>query len=532
MISNEIFSQMIDSPVRQFRGRVEFYEGSTLALICGCHDSLKNFTVERLGDESKFFGYGICQKVNVHLVDKNRQINLSTDNTIEIEYGVGNNYIYPCPVFYITEVNRDEKTNELSITGYDALYRAAGHTVSELSLANAYTIAEFTLSCATLLGLPLVIDNIEDDSFNTFYEMGANFDGTESIREALDAVAEATQTIYYVDKDWNLVFKRLDIAGEPLLDITKAKYFELESGANRRLATITHATELGDNVSISTTATGSTQYVRDNPFWDLRDDIGTLLDSAIAAVGGLTINQFSCSWRGNFLLEIGDKISLTTKDDEKVYAYLLNDSMSFDGSSSQETQWSYTADDTEDASNPSSIGDALKQTFARVDKANRRIDLVASETTYNSERISSLEINTDSINASVSKIEETTSNALESLNNDVTTLTSRVDASVTAEDVQIQISSSLANGVEKVVTTTGFTFNDEGLTVSKSGSEMTTTITEGGMTVYRNEEAVLVADNEGVKAEDLHATTYLIIGLNSRFEDYGDSRTGCFWIGG
>jgi hypothetical protein len=60
---------------------------------------------------------------------------------------------------------------------------------------------------------------------------------------------------------------------------------------------------------------------------------------------------------------------------------------------------------------------------------------------------------------------------------------------------------------------------------------MTTTITEDGMTVYRNEEAVLVADNEGVKAEDLHATTYLIVGQFSRFEDYGD-RTGCFWIGG
>jgi hypothetical protein len=60
---------------------------------------------------------------------------------------------------------------------------------------------------------------------------------------------------------------------------------------------------------------------------------------------------------------------------------------------------------------------------------------------------------------------------------------------------------------------------------------MQTTITEDGMTVYRDSEAVLIADHEGVKAEDLHATTYLIIGNNSRFEDLGD-RTACFWIGG
>ena len=40
-----------------------------------------------------------------------------------------------------------------------------------------------------------------------------------------------------------------------------------------------------------------------------------------------------------------------------------------------------------------------------------------------------------------------------------------------------------------------------------------------------------MADNLGVKAEDLHATTYLIIGNNSRLEDYNTNRTGCFWIG-
>lgn len=53
------------------------------------------------------------------------------------------------------------------------------------------------------------------------------------------------------------------------------------------------------------------------------------------------------------------------------------------------------------------------------------------------------------------------------------------------------------------------------------------------MTVKRNEEEVLKANNNGVDAVNLHATTYLIIGNNSRFEDYDNgSRTGCFWIGG
>ena len=51
------------------------------------------------------------------------------------------------------------------------------------------------------------------------------------------------------------------------------------------------------------------------------------------------------------------------------------------------------------------------------------------------------------------------------------------------------------------------------------------------MTVYRDSTPVLTANNSGVDAVNLHATTYLIVGNNSRFEDYGEDRTGCFWIG-
>ena len=102
---------------------------------------------------------------------------------------------------------------------------------------------------------------------------------------------------------------------------------------------------------------------------------------------------------------------------------------------------------------------------------------------------------------------------------------------MTSESVQIAINKALENGVDKVSTSTGFTFDDTGLTISKSDSEMSTLIDDDGMKVSKNEEEVLTADNTGVNAINLTARQYLIIGTNSRFEDYGDSRTGCFWIG-
>lgn len=527
--ANESIKNMINSPVRALRGRVEVYEGSTLTLMCGCHDSLKEFTVERLG-ESKFFGYGVCQKINVALVDIHRNISISTANTLEVVFGVGSDYIYPFPSFYVTEVHRDEKTNELSITAYDALYSAANHTVSELNFTN-YTIGEFATACAGLLGLPINTDSIADPSFNTLYETGANFDGTETIREALNAIAEATQTIYFIDWDWKLTFKKLDINGAAVATIDKEKYIELDSGTNRRLTSICHVTELGDNIIADLGVSGTTQYIRDNPFWDMREDTGALIDAALANIGGLTINQFSCKWRGNFLLEIGDKIELITRDNNSVFSYVLNDSINFNGSLSEVTEWSYEDSENETAGNPTSLGDALKQTFAKVDKVNKQIDLVASEVSANSEAIAGLQITTEGVTASVSKIEEDVIASIEGLNQEISTLTTRVDASITSEDVTIAIQSEIGKGVDKVTTSTGFTFNEEGLTVSKTDSEMTTLITEDGMTVYKNDEAVLVANNAGVNAVNLHATTYLIIGTNSRFEDYDGNRTGCFWIG-
>ena len=563
LAAEQCFNDINNTPVRYVRGRVELYNGSTLLNTFRHTDILKSFTIERVGDNSKFFGYGIVHKINVKVLDKDRQLSITTANSLDVAFGIGSDFIYPYPIFYVSEVHRNENTNELSITAYDVLYRAANYTVSDLILPNEYTIATFVKACAVLLGVPR---NITASGFDTLYPNGANFDGTETVREALNAVAEATQTIYYINNKQELTFRRLDVSGAAQLDIGKDKYYSLDSKTNRRLVGVASITELGDNVSAALQESGTTQYVRDNPFWELRDDIGTLVDAALAVVGGLTINQFECNWRGSFILEMGDKISLTTKDNKKVYSYVLDDVISYDGAFKEKTRWNYSTDEAETETNPTSIGDALKTTYAKVDKVNKRIEMVASETQSNKSNIATLRMNTDSISASVSSveertgtlegdvaanksniaairldtesisasvssIEERTNNAVSGINDDISTLTKKVNASITEEDVKIQVQSELKNGIESITTETGYTFNNEGLTVAKSDSEMKTTISDDGMKVFKNNEAMLVANNVGVDAVNLSATTYLIIGTNSRFENYGTDRTGCFWIG-
>ena len=688
-----VFIDMINSVSRQFEARVELLNGSTILNTFTYDGALQSITIERAGDESCFFGFGICEKLTLKLRDKERAINVLKGNRLDVSLGVGHDYLYPFPAFNVEEVTRDENTNALTITAYDVIYKANSLKVSDMQLPKSYTILGFATSASSLLGIPIKLDGLTDQEFNVEYPNGANFDGTESIRDALNDVAEATGTIYFVNNNWELVFKKLDITGDPVIAIDKSKYFTLSAKTKYTLTGITSATELGDNVTVGTNV-GAHQYLRDNAFLELRDDIATLLNNIFSKVNGLSMYQFDLAFRGNFLLECGDKISITTKDNDVINCYILNDTITYNGGLNGKISWNYNAGQGETASNPANIGEAIKQTYARVDKQQKQITLLASDVNSQTEiikktvkqvdveyylststtsaiggewsttapewqsgkymwsrqkvtytdgtsitrnatciagaqgaegtngrgitsvtteyyistsqtelvggewseeqpqweegkyiwtrskivynnptsteyttavcdaawaqinaitgqqkiittDISQLKVEKNNISASVATIVEKQSDidstivdmqqgiAEQNASNSAQfeTLTNKVDATMTSEQVQLAISTEVAKGASKVTTSTGFTFDDNGLTINKSDSEMSTNIDEDGMSIFRNSEEVLTADNTGVNATNLHATTYLIIGTNSRFEDYGSNRTGCFWIG-
>lgn len=120
-------------------------------------------------------------------------------------------------------------------------------------------------------------------------------------------------------------------------------------------------------------------------------------------------------------------------------------------------------------------------------------------------------------------------------NNSVLTIENSVSNIQTSLNQQIEITKDIqVNGVSKVKTTTGFTFDENGLTITKTNAETKTNIDEDGMVVYSTTGAenteILVADAQGVKAENVEVRTYLVVGQNSRFQDY-ETGTGCFWVG-
>lgn len=518
------------SSLRTLKAKVELFNGSTLTDTCTCSDYLQEFTVNREGVSSKFFGFGVCQELKVDLIDINRTLNpVTTQHTAKVAFGDGTNFDYPFPTFYITEVSVDEDDHTITATAYDSLYRASNHTFSELGLTAPYRLGDVAIAIADVLGVTTKTVNISSSAFEISYANGANFEGTENLRTVLDAIAEATQTIYYINYQNKLTFRRLSSSMDKY--ITRDAYYTFHSRTPRTLTAICSASELGDNVIASTGEEGITQYIRNNPFWELRDDIATLLDNALSAVGGQTITQFDCEWEGDHLLEIGDRLGIYDENGVVTRTYLLNDTVTYDGTLEEFTEWLFEDNESETAANPNSLGDVLKNTTAKVDKVSQEITLAVNKVEAMDSVVSELQVSTAGISASIQSVEKKTQDSIDNVNSDIETLSKEVNLKLDEDAVTIAIKTELESGVDKVTTAAKkYTFDDKGLNISSADSEISTNITEDGMRVYKGGSEVLTADNTGVKAQDLHAVTYLIIGDTSRLEDrlY---RTACFWIG-
>lgn len=541
-----ITSNLSTYPPNSTKAKVEFYEGSTLVQTCTCDKQLSQFTLSREGEKSKFFGFGVCHKVDMKLIDLEKVIRLYQGYKLILGLGDGTDWDNPCPDLEVTEVKIDKKSGDITVTAYDVLYNATQHTFAELGLGDSYTLNELAQAIATLLGISLYTT---DSSFEETFT--GNYEGTESLRDVLNHIAEVTQTIYFINSNNQLRFRRLEPTS--VKDYYRKDYYEFEIETPKIIKGICNVTELESLISEDTSITtnGVIQYIKENPLWALRTDLATLLDTALSRVVGTELVQFDLDWSGDYLLEIGDYITVhyedldTEENDDITHLYVLNDVISYVGTLNETTDWEWTDTSAETDSNSTNIGDKINQTYARVDKLEKNITLFVGDAVdevieekglVTEERVSQLELTTEGVITSVSTTRtsvDQVDNKVDSLEEGVNKLTNEVNLKVSAEDVSILVNQTLQEGVDKVVTATKkYTFDDTGLNVSSSSSQISTVITEDGMRVKRGTNEVLIANNEGVKAEDLHATTFLLIGNNSRLETYQTLRTACFWIGG
>ena len=135
------------------------------------------------------------------------------------------------------------------------------------------------------------------------------------------------------------------------------------------------------------------------------------------------------------------------------------------------------------------------------------------------ERFAALELTAQSISAEVSRQKGSEEQLREAMN--------RVRQS--ADTLSREVRKIGETGSPKVVTATGYVFDDTGLHIKKAGEEMENRLDHTGMYVRRGGEMILQANATGVAATDVQVNNYLIVGSHARFQDYAGG-TGCFYL--
>ena len=428
--------------VRKIRTRVQRYSRSSSSTLHYQVAYVNGWEIQRVAEDTKFFGQVVISRLNL----KMRQDNISypdysTDDRFRICLYETDTTDYEdyFPYFYTTEVHTNENTNEKSITAYDRLYLLNDYTVADLNLIAPYTIQEFANAISHLAGFTsnCVFTNIESDLLSLSYSEGANLEDTDTILDCLSWIAEVLGAICYVNNSNRIEFRRLDRDGEALYTISKDNYITLKAGESKRLGKIIYATELGDNLEAETVETGSAQAIRNNAFLDNRTDRAALIQQQISSLGGLTIGTFEMKWRGNPNYVLGDKIAIERKDGTYLTSFLLDEDIKFDGSLSSNLRYYWDQDkESDDNANPSTIGEAIYQTYAKVDKINKEITLIASDVETNTEHISGVTEDLEEIDSRVSTNESNIS-TLQLTTNGITGRVSSLESSNTTNTAAI-----------------------------------------------------------------------------------------------
>ena len=180
-----------------------------------------------------------------------------------------------------------------------------------------------------------------------------------------------------------------------------------------------------------------------------------------------------------------------------------------------------------------STADTAKGT---ADTANSKVDNLSDVTntqlTQINSSIAGLNLRADGITASVESNQKLVDDRFSETNIELQSLRQSVSAQITSKDVKFQIESERKEAEHSLKDRTGITLDENGVTVNKSNSTMKTTMSDHGLSVQDSGKEVLQADNTGVYATNLRATTYLIVGGKLRIQNIGSDRAGCFWIGG
>lgn len=472
-----------------------YYEGSLLGTVMKCLDIELN--TELLDNPSAIAGIAIAGEAVAGVVEATFR------NTIRsVKFGVkapGDlDYSYvEYGTYIIKESTKDEEQQTISLECYDFMLQSMIPYDIVIDYSVGVTVKDFLDAICERLGWA--------KGYTTFHNSDKlideeKYDAGDTFRDALDDIAEvAGGMIGFVGEELRIIYPTS--TGE-VIDEENLKSLKIGKKYGPVNSVVLSRTPQEDNIfskdADSIAEHGLTEIrIENNQIIDSRRE--DFMDGICEALFGLSFELYELESFGIGFLKFGDIFALKTADGVEHQTLMLSDDLKITQGVSETSKLEEPAVTTTDYTAASATDKTLRKTILRVDKQENKITALVSRT---------------------DELESGLSEAVK-----------KAELTISPEAVDIKISEAI-NGIDSVETSTGYTFDKDGLNIHKEGEEMHNTLDNTGMYVRRSGTDVLTANNEGVNAINLTARQYLIVGSNARFEDYPGNRTACFYIGG
>ena len=345
----------------------------------------------------------------------------------------------------------------------------------------------------------------------------AVYDNTVTAREYISYIAESAGCFAVIGRDGKLYFKHIY---EDETEIALEMFGEYKWGEEFQISKVSYedgvrSFKFGDETRNNLWISQDNMYIVDE------EQIENIYNN----INGLKANSFEGKTVIDPAIDIGDKIIIDGKP--VIYQGEMTLEGRFVAQISSKIQIKQKEETTVKKESQKVINRRVQSEINQIDG---KITQLAEETSQLTKETNN---NYQDIIQKLDKVP--TEDDIITLNNKVETIQTNTDYVINvAEDLQV-------NGVSKVKTETGYTFDNDGLTIKKTNAKTKSTLNEAGLEIKdatgSSEESLLFAGYDEeigetvVKSKNMNVEKYLTIGKYSRIEDYEEG-TGVFWIGG
>ena len=272
------------------------------------------------------------------------------------------------------------------------------------------TIKDILIDICNSLGLTLKNTTFLNDDFIV---EGNPFVNGEKIREPLSDIAEIACS--WVDIDVST--KQLELCwfdSDVVETFDKSQYSKLECGkiyGPVNSVVIKESQIDGENVALEDNESigtyGETQIcISDNYYLNTQEKRQSVIDNIYNRLLGFKYAEYTLiSYYGKPFIKVGNKVLIQCDDGSYIESYVLNNTFKYDGTFYSKIEApALSKEETTRKHNNLTLKELLSNTQISVDKFNKRINALVSETSNINERVVTLGLSLEGINTTVSNL--------------------------------------------------------------------------------------------------------------------------------